>query len=1711
MEYQVLQNNRAGWQGVWRQLQKTISEHMDDKYIFRVTLNEENDMSNLRYFFPLYSFLRRKNAVCRLFLLGQDDMMYRAKQFLSALLKGEDILVAFGDLAGTQRGQIRAAYLERDKGLTAAEAEIVSYLLTGMTKKDTEDGKSVYSLNCPPGRSKRENGKPLIDGTLLRRVIHDVGSKKARGEKDILIRVETGYPSKASDLLPLLSLSQNAGETDRLLSRFSSLYQTSAYEKLQEVIPSNGKKKQDKGNGADWKNHTQQEDVITQCKENTPSFEGNLLAELIFYFMLRNLCESKRIFCAWSERPMLDISLLQKTALDAKSYAEVLQQAIENAHLHSFGRVAYFGMRIYKADVESSMSDLTKEVNTRHILWKKYWFTDPSVQNKSGGVNSTNANNIFNLSTPDGARVYTDFIEFYVLDDAIGDDGEPLGMLEKIRSDQTTLNDGQRLTRVSDILHLNEADYGQAALNFYIRHYGMRWLHMHAERLNAIVQIYTPHQVKKIHYGQQEYVRQEDLGGFCSSNVFTDGALLSAAQNRAETVLILDQETGDVKSVSSNDKEAALLQKGKTVPGKQLQLLFPAPACYSTEYSILIPLAYGPDPKVQKQVPVKPLLFGGDRAFYRLGDVRTLKLEVREYRSEKEKVQQIYEISRQLSSFLEGEDSRQTLNYISLPGYTSHHIELLAKALFSYIYTMAQGSNPHLLLALDFERNRDLIGEFVRIFSIFYMKQGENEYMKNVQIALCSTSRSSGRKEVNFVLAGSTFRSAYHVANSFVYHNAESSLDFVPLLDYLTPPGDKKDTEQLRICPFDLMLTDAENRCWFWLQMKDKLDTDQRTNQYGCKLSDVHVRLGSKIHIDNFYEAELLFHNVGNVNRFAYLIASDIAQDIPKNPGHIFLVGYENYSAVLLQTVAQMLEDHGCAKKISWVVDSRSSGKFPSVCFDKFTREEQCSWIKKPIRCYTIIPIGSTMSTVHKLMHSFTRGLTAVNGGAEPKVTAGKNYVIVAVGSCYAPGHRLNALEQHYLSEVDQRDCQNSCWRVCVLQKHEADEAALTVHYCLWAETQWHLANPLGDLSDRGEAFARCALTQPLIQVDKTSTLLNAIFQTPLSKNALEYYNRRVLLPSRRHGGGRSAEEENTSECLLRPSSSLHYIRYGHIAQGDNHYQFYFDFENITHSPRIKKELVRWAKKITVDADAYNIVISPLQISNAVFLKTILDCVFGSNLHLLHIDINGTGKETIRTKFEYISEELKQIFSAYSTVHFYYVDDSICTGTTIQRAYKFLYMLCEQAETGLPKLRQSFSNFKFKKVFLLVNRNSYETAQTWVQNPVEDWLGFINLCIPSYNTHANICPACQVRDRFQLLSKRSATNELTKYFSRNAVKHKIRTPAEHDQYLLEEILDNPGYLHWLRVYVCSHETAEDAGVDGETYQNVKEKLLNTPDGENQETIRQLFSDNQEAPCRLMRYAIGQEHFWRLYTMDRAYRKLVYNPELQSLYFQCTAGKNTNPKALDFSSYQIELTKEILKLFCQALSSEDNTYERVMVFTSYLKVISRDYIVRNYFIRKAIYEVLHCILLLMVHLSPEGQYQDLNAFQALVRSLSRGRAEDEFYSIIMDEHYLSLFYTIWDKLRNLDTANGLNVEFLYRIFKIVAHRLALLHSRFIIREAVVNEVLHAYHRLWQQAEPETRKYLPSLDELVKTYIASIKTATMAEDDDGMCHNLLELGE
>lgn len=1724
MDFKVTTNDRGGWQAVWGQLQQQFPFQSDEKYTFSVTLNTENDVTSLRYYFPLWSFLMRNHVTAQLNLSGTEDMLQRAKQFLSILVNdSEEIsLVRFGDLENNQRGLICKAYLAQDTSLTPEEKDIVSCVLADMTVRQPTPGEYIYTL-AYPRYYRQHNGSWPIKDELLRQTIYDIPETAPKRNKDRIRFKYLPYRDPvASDLLPLIPLRQNSSQSDLWLQQLIQLYRTYSDKQFEE------------------KQLSLQADEI-------PSFINTPLAELIFYYMLRNLHDSGRIICSSGEQSEIDMILLKKTALDAKSYAEGLLQIIENAQVHSCGGIAYFGMRIYRADSDSTMYTLAKETNTRHILWQNYWLPRTATTNTGSPFNTSDRNNIFNLKNSSGARTYPDFIEFYVLDDAIDGNRVPQGILEKIRSDQQSLDKNRDLHTISEIFKLDERDYANNPIDFYVKHYGMRWLRMHADRLNAIVQIYSPHQTEFFSWQGQDYIRAADLGGLCFSNIFSDGSLLSRGKKPSNGSLARAKggAIGMLQKVDGGNYTMDGQPKDRIFVKEELELLLPYPKCYSTEYSILVPLAYGPVPHKTTAGKVTPLSFDVGHAFYRDTAIQSVRLEfdplpAETLQSDSGKSTLVDALTRKLSENINlgqllrkaessvcepGTDAgKAQLNFISLHGHTPAHIELLAKAFFSIIYQTVQQLSDRarlsLLFAVDFGKQRDLINEFVRIFSIFYTKQGKNAYMDSVQIALCSDA-AGGKKEINFILAGDTLRSAYNTANSFVYHNADGSLEFVPLLDYLTPPESAKShSPTVPLCPFDLLLTGRQDMCWFLEQMKEKLDTDQRTNRYGCKLSNIHVRLGSKIHIDKFYGAELLFHNVGNINRFAYLIASHIDRDLPKNPEVVFLVGYENYSAVLLQTVVQLLEQRHPQTKLYWITDTRSSGKYPSISFDKFPQEECLLWHGQKILCYTIIPIGSTMSTVHKLLASFRRGMiAAVRGGKasaetnenDPDITPKNHYAIVAVGDCFKPGTQLNEPADRYLSNFSspashEGSASTDHWYSCTLQSHASKEDPLRVHYCLWAETKWHLATPL-DLRNSSEPSGDpCAVEQPLIQVDKTSTLLNAIFQTPLPTEVLDYYYH----TSQKQGRNQDAKAMERI-ALLRPHGHMHYIRYGHISQGDNHYQFYFDFQNMASSPKILKQLTEWAKNISIDADAYNIVISPLQITNAIFLKTIIDHVFGSNLHLLHIDINGTGKETVRTKFEYISEELKRISNAYSAIHFYYVDDSICTGATIQRAYKFLLMLCQQAGLDPSALLRGYGSFHFEKVFLFVNRNSYETARIWVRRPAEDWKGFINLCVPSYNTHANTCPACRIRDRFQLLSKRSATNQLTAYFSRSASKHSARTLAEYDRYLSGEILDNPAYLSWLRTYVNGHATSPDASViEKDQYRQAKALLLNASADHASRTLSQLSQAHPEIPfVPLMRYVVAQEHFSRLDTMNLAYIKLVYSRGLQKIYRNCAEGSHVDPKNLDFAPYQRELMVALLTLFSGALTPKGNDYDQIMTFSSYIKVVSRDYIVRNYFIREAIYSALHCILILLIESPPHNC--DETQFQQYFQSATPiNHAEAVFFNTICDQSYASFFHDIWQRFGQLDRSQGLNVDLLYRVFKITAHRLALLHSHFIIEHEVVDKVLTAYSKLLDHCPIEDKWRLPSVDELVKTYLASIKTATMSEDDDSMCHNLLKLG-
>ena len=549
----------------------------------------------------------------------------------------------------------------------------------------------------------------------------------------------------------------------------------------------------------------------------------------------------------------------------------------------------------------------------------------------------------------------------------------------------------------------------------------------------------------------------------------------------------------------------------------------------------------------------------------------------------------------------------------------------------------------------------------------------------------------------------------------------------------------------------------------------------------------------------------------------------------------------------------------------------------------------------------------------------------------------------------------------------------------------------------------------------------------------------------------------------------------------LKPTREYSCVRYSHIVRGANHYQFYFDFEKITNYN--KEKIIKWAQmqKKSIEQDAYKIIISPLQLSNASFLKIIVDNTFDSNFHLLHIDMFKTGKEIILSKFNYIIEEIKKIIEQQGKIHFYYVDDSICTGNSIARAYKFITMLYRHALNFSDK---TVEKIKFKKVFLLVNRSSYETASMWVDKAASDWLGVINLLVPSYNTYANYCPGCKVRDRQELLKKRSATNELAKYFAEQMDKQVARKPEEYDEWLNNEIIKKSSIFTWFRLWFNYQDQVSD-----DFHSKIKQYICELKDNQTV-CFKDILDKNmdinlKEKVLKEVNYMIAEEGFRRLKSMNNAYRELWYDGELLNI-FDKLRNSNKNEYQQNYQAYLVMLEDKIVALLAETLKLESSHYECIMEFISYIKVISRDYLAKNHYIKTVI----------------------LNVIIKLFKILMNSKDSKDIDALYASENLKNN----WEKIKNYFQLNSkVPLALRYRIYKIIIHRIALLRSDYIIYFKTFLTIFQAYEYMIKANKNETNPFLrtPPYEVLMNDYIAAIKTATMEENNDGMCFKLLEL--
>ena len=440
-------------------------------------------------------------------------------------------------------------------------------------------------------------------------------------------------------------------------------------------------------------------------------------------------------------------------------------------------------------------------------------------------------------------------------------------------------------------------------------------------------------------------------------------------------------------------------------------------------------------------------------------------------------------------------------------------------------------------------------------------------------------------------------------------------------------------------------------------------------------------------------------------------------------------------------------------------------------------------------------------------------------------------------------------------------------------------------------------------------------------------------------------------------------------------------------------------------------------------------------------------------------------------------------------------------GHTLNRARMFLRMLLD--ESGI-----EYNGIKiFKKLFLLINRSSYDTLNTFVDNPQENVHAFSSIDIPSYNTSSDYCPACEVKERFELLRKRSNTEAMRREFDRLSCKHKKRTPKEYLVWQNEEIFDNPSYFAWLRLFLYHwtpeyEENEKDISniklIKGqvEAYlkaQFDKKEITNLMvEGENLEELRQVFNAKiskltigdtvkdlgepyQTKVANLMKYLIEQRAYRRFVAMNKAY---------QGLLFSSRDERNRQEREKTIRKTIIALIKQEFDSIHANEMSKTAFYEKAEILMSYIKVISREQLANYYTIRKVIIGILKEILKAMLDQKEEPDLKPITKFLRFSKEI--GRTAD----------------------------NNLCAALQLQIYFTIIHRLAMLQCEEAFEEKTIERTVKQYDKIYNKyffVSTSAEKYngysedekiesllmtnLPSFELLIEKYVASIKVACM----------------
>lgn len=648
----------------------------------------------------------------------------------------------------------------------------------------------------------------------------------------------------------------------------------------------------------------------------------------------------------------------------------------------------------------------------------------------------------------------------------------------------------------------------------------------------------------------------------------------------------------------------------------------------------------------------------------------------------------------------------------------------------------------------------------LEIFRKICILLGARNFPTNLQLCLCEQSHDkmmilSGGNIVSAIY-NSYILSLEHGMNGFSRTDYEDSYALRNQLFTEEAANETSQNDFVKIFPFDAVITCSEEnkQIIFEEHIKNIAENPLDHDTTGYKLNDTHMRLGNKVHIESFYEMSFLFYRTTIANRIAFIILRHMLEEgIDVQESAIMFYGYASYSKAILTSLTEILKIYRL---------SNGSAKSDQVAFASYQHNLQLEseeiqmyfgmpenfpgeldddnrlQPKEDIMVIQIVPISSTLTTFEKMWNMFSYSIVPE---LQHCVKIEANYTVFWVVD------EDGIVNKGILSDIEKKYWENVTKKHTIQTRFKALKNAGNeyIRSFIHSTVNWH--NPLKcDLCYPDRVIEEF----PLVETDPTSTVPAQQIRYKSLTNYREI--------------GASAEEVNSKRILELKDC----IFYGHICRRQNHYQYYVDTQKYFY--KVKGQVKTWLETLSgkLETDStqpiLHIIFSPEHNTNVGFAQYVNTYYFGGLAEIISVNVDKEFRSNFKCEHAALIKMIKDLHSYEYTegklpVKFYFVDDTVITGETFEKANSFMHSLIPES------VRNDYPATLFSKVFLLVDRLSDDTKYMYVEQIQDNFLSFVHIDISNIRTKGNSCIGCDLENRAQKMFKRSATKKLASYWA----------------------------------------------------------------------------------------------------------------------------------------------------------------------------------------------------------------------------------------------------------------------------------------------------------------------------------------------------------